>query len=471
MNCKKKNIVFLLIMGCILHGSAIHSAGQESFSTYYLENLPQSSSLNPALLRHSTKLTLGVPLLSGVEASFSSSFSIADLMYIENKTLWVDLDRFIEKIPIKNHFTESITLPLLFINYQTKNWNLSLSVKEKQIGQYVFERSFIDLLRLGNAPWQGSAFSTIFDFKFMHYREYALGYSQPIGKNFRVGGTLKFLTGFAAVDLYEAKLKIETGPDVDFLTMETNGLVNFSMPIASPFDSSGSEGVGAEPFSVNSNSGIMGSYLMNFSNPGFAVDLGIVYHPSERFELSASISNLGSLYWKKDIQNLQQNGAINWRGIDLSQLTHLNNSQQITDQFKNLGDSLFSLMNFKHTHNPFTTSLSSGFLLGAKYQISKHFNTGLSGHIQYFDGIYSPALSLSGNATFSESFSCTANYSIIGKSFFNIGLGATVKLGPIQFFCVTGNVLALINIPKARYFDARFGINILLGTIIGSNLE
>jgi len=72
-------------------------------------------------------------------------------------------------------------------------------------------------------------------------------------------------------------------------------------------------------------------------------------------------------------------------------------------------------------------------------------------------------MTLSGNAYFGDTFSLTGSYTMAGNTYNNLGLGLAIKEGFMQLYFVSDNILALADPSKARFVNARVGINFLFG--------
>ncbi len=57
------------------------------------------------------------------------------------------------------------------------------------------------------------------------------------------------------------------------------------------------------------------------------------------------------------------------------------------------------------------------------------------------------------------------NYSIIGNSYANVGVGFAAKWGVCQFYLVQDNVLSYFAVDKAQVINLRFGLNFVWGEI------
>jgi hypothetical protein len=64
----------------------------------------------------------------------------------------------------------------------------------------------------------------------------------------------------------------------------------------------------------------------------------------------------------------------------------------------------------------------------------------------------------------SNFLSLTGSYSVIGRSASNLGFGLAVRMGALQFYAVGDNLLAM-SPARARYVNARMGMNLLFGRI------
>ena len=66
---------------------------------------------------------------------------------------------------------------------------------------------------------------------------------------------------------------------------------------------------------------------------------------------------------------------------------------------------------------------------------------------------------------FGNIFSIGAQYAYIKGSENNIGLSTALRLGPVQLFFSSDNVIPLINPMKGQNVNMRFGMNLLFGKI------
>ena len=57
-----------------------------------------------------------------------------------------------------------------------------------------------------------------------------------------------------------------------------------------------------------------------------------------------------------------------------------------------------------------------------------------------------------------------ATYTIINRSYNNLGFGFNINPGPVQFYMVADNLFGAIKPQNARYAQLRFGINLIFGS-------
>ncbi len=78
------------------------------------------------------------------------------------------------------------------------------------------------------------------------------------------------------------------------------------------------------------------------------------------------------------------------------------------------------------------------------------------------NGMFLPSLTASVNGRFIRNVSASVSYSITRGSYVNVGAGITAKLGPLQLYVQTDNLLAC-NYTNTQSANGRFGINFLFG--------
>jgi hypothetical protein len=57
-----------------------------------------------------------------------------------------------------------------------------------------------------------------------------------------------------------------------------------------------------------------------------------------------------------------------------------------------------------------------------------------------------------------------ASYTIINRSFNNLGIALNLNPGPVQFYVITDNILGTFRPQHTRHLQVRFGINLIFGS-------
>lgn len=158
---------------------------------------------------------------------------------------------------------------------------------------------------------------------------------------------------------------------------------------------------------------------------------------------------------------MQQDSEFEWKGADISGAIS-GNDNSMNDAFEDMVDSLKNDFRVHNVEAKYTTMLNTKIFLGTTYELNKMFNVGGVLRASFIDGMFFPALTASANARFIRNVSASVAYTMTRRSGANLGIGLTAKLGPLQLYLQTDNILA-VNYTKTKAVNARFGINLLFG--------
>jgi hypothetical protein len=464
-----KNIRLILgITGLFLLISISFVSAQESTTMHFMKGMPQSDLLNPALHNDSSKVVIGLPGLSGMYFDFSSDFAVNDLIHKGtgslSDSLVLDIDGFYSSLKETNSFTQHFSLPLFYLGIKGKRSFFSIGITEKEMTQFSFDKNLIAFLKDGNAPYMGKNFDLgNLAINAYDYTELAFGYSRDvICKKLTVGAKAKILYGKVAIQTNRMNLQVETAANGSYLNLNTGMNVNISGPVSPEFD--------ADNYFVNMNTEDIDpvDYMTQTGNMGIAFDLGAVYKLTPKITFSGSIVDIGKISFKNDNTNLNHVSSYKWEGIDFSHSLDESKSDYVDPG--DLADA--ELDKLKAAFNPkksefgseaFNMSLPTKIYLGGTYSINDHFGVGLLDCL-YNNGTTSRnSLTFSANALLGKFLSLTGSYSMIGNSNNNLGLGVALRLGFMQMYLVSDNLMALNDPAKAEFVNARFGMNFLFG--------
>ena len=453
------------IIGLILSSVISTLSAQEITTMQFMKGLPQSDLLNPALHNDSSKLVIGLPGLSGVNFDLNSGFALDDVIHKGTgslaDSLVLDIEKFHQSLSSTNTIQQQLSLPLFTIGIHRKNSYFSFVMSEKVVTKATFDKSLVTFLKDGNAPYMGQNFDLgNLGLDAFQYSEFAFGYSNElIKRKLTVGMKVKVLFGKSAIHTEKMNIKVETAADGSYLNLNSDMKINLSAPLTVEYDQDGY-------FSkMNSDNFKPADYLLQTGNKGIAFDLGAVYKLTPKITLSGSIIDIGKISFSKDLISLNHVSAYRFDGIDFSKsidnsaTDYISPSDLIESETNKLKDS-FRPKKSEFGSDAFDMSIPTKIFLGGTYGINQHFNMGVLEHI-YKNGDYSQnTLTLSANAMLGKIFSLTGSYSMIGNSYNNLGLGMALRLGTMQFYAVTDNVLAA-DPSKAKIVNVRFGLNLL----------
>lgn len=465
---KAKNIT-ILITGIILLAATITTSAQENTTLYFMKGMPQSTMFNPALHNDSSAVVIGLPGLSGVYVGMNSDFAVNDLIHYGtgnmSDSLVIDIDGFHNALKDgQNTFRQNFDVSIFYLGFRTKNTFISFSVNEKESAQTGFAKSFITFLKEGNGPYMGKTPQDLGDLMFnaYHYREYALGASQELmdGK-LSVGFRFKALYGKFSLQTEKLNFKVETAGDGSSVKLQTDMQLNFSAPVTPEYDEDNYFNGFEDNFEAS-------EYILGSDNMGMAFDLGAVFKVTPQITVSASIVDIGKIPFKTNVYNVTKNQSYTWEGLDFSNSlddsdpNYISADDMMDEEIEKL-EAVVRPKKSEITSNAFDMKLPTKIFMGGTYALNSKVNFGLLDRLYIYNGETSNSITVSANAMLGNFFSVTGSYSAMNGTYNNLGLGLAARLGFLQFYMASDNLLALSDPAKAQAFNVRFGLNILFG--------
>ena len=446
--------IYILVLICI--GYTNHVFSQDINLLYSLRNTPQANLLNPARINHNSKVTINLPFTSGFGFKLQNTFSISDFFIIENQTAIFNFENLQNSIGKESYFSETFRMPWIQVGVRFDESMVSFSVTEQQLFRTSTNRQLIQLINEGNQAFVDEPFRTYFDFNLLHYREFSAGYTRQLLPELSVGGRAKLLTGIAAIDIKKLNIELHTGSNLEYLRFIVDGEYNLSLPV-----------------NINNVSDVANikplAYFTNGSNIGTAIDLGASYRPIPELELSASIIDLGFIRWKTNATNITHSGSFTWRGLYFNQFfekPQIINNEEMPEMkpLEQLGDSLKEIFDFNVLEKPFSTGMPTKLFVSGEYTLDETFSASITNQLFIYNHQITNALTLAGNLKLGNVWALSAGYSIIERSYNNLSLATSLKLGPFQFYAATSNILSM-RITQTSNFSLRFGMNFMFGKI------
>lgn len=413
-----------------------------------MHNIPESNLLNPAV-RTPCKWYIGLPVLSSTHLSYANNmFSYNELFSSGNSA---DIDKVVNQLHWRNYLGTEFHTQLLAIGYNQPNFSIVFTATEKNNLPITLPKSAIEFAWYGNTPSEGSTASLKgAGVYFNHYREYALSTSKPLFSGGHIGIRAKLLFGKLNVSTQSTDISITTDENTFDLEFEGDLLVRSSLPIeAEVTDNVLTRLALADDLNLQ-------ELITNSKNPGFAIDLGIVFPYSDRIEISASIIDLGFIRWRSNLNTFRGEGKFVYQGVPT-------NTIPTDDYLADLLDELMESYSLEVEPEKYTTFLPTTLMAGANYLVSNKLEIGITGRAQIFRSKLIPSMTIQGQYNPFDFIGAMLSYTVQHYDYKQVGVGIVVGRSPIQFYTVSDNILGTIWPLSARSVNLRFGFNILLG--------
>lgn len=475
MTGKIRYILILILTACTVGASA-----QNSQVLYYM-NLPQNHLINPAL-RPSNSIYIGLPALSGINLNFNNNFVNFSDIFMKGQPkdsiisfLHPDynVDKFLAKIQDKNFIEPETSIQILGIGFALgRDTYVFLDINDRVEGNLVLPGDLIKLALKGNEQFAGSKIdlsSLRGDLKY--YREVGLGFSRNFTDKLRIGIKGKLLFGIAGVSVDNKALDIKVNEDYSH-TLDADLAVNMSGPVNVYMDSKHNiDSIVFDDKRFKTASG-RSDFFSGRKNIGLGLDIGATYLLTDRIVLSASMTDLGFIRWKKDVTNLKAKNQFVFSGLNM--LDIINGTKTIDEVGRNMVDSLKNAFAVSSSKEAYTTYLPFGISVGGSYSVTQSLSVGLLSYSRVIGKQIREAVTLSANLNISNIFSTSLCYTAENHRYDNLGAGLAVRAGVTQFYLISDRIPVSWNRIKDKNsnviipsnwntFNLRLGMNLVFG--------
>ena len=475
----KYKYLLILILSLILA-----DVSAQNSQVLYFMNLPQNHLLNPAL-RPSNSIYIGLPVLSGFNINVNNNFVNYSDVFLKGQPSdsiisvlnpKYNIDDFLAKIKNKNSLEPEVTVQLFGLGFSVgKTGYVFFDVNERIDGNIVIPKDLFKLAFKGNEGFVGSKIdlsSLRGDLKY--YREFGLGYSKDFTNKLRLGVKGKLLFGVAAASIDNKALGITVNNDYSH-TFNADITANFSAPLKVTKNADKSvESIVFDDSRLDNGSGIA-NFISGKKNIGLGLDLGATYDFSEKLIVSASITDLGFIKWKKDVTNLKSKGKFDFSGLNIVDV--VNGTKTIDEVAQDMIDSLKNSFKVTDSNTAFTTFLPFGLSLAGSYNLTKSFSVGVLSYSRFIGKQIRESLTLSANMNLGNAFSASISYTAENHKYDNLGAGLAFRPGIFQFYIVSDRLPVTWNKIKSdnstvlipanwNTFNLRLGMNLAFGNRI-----
>ena len=453
----KKAIFFLFIAVF----SAVSAFSQSVEITNFMRLNPYSSNNNPAYFMP-YKFHVGIPGVANVNFSVYNTGLIYKNLFTldkDGRPLKITPDKFINSLPKNNWLNSELNLEILGFGLRVKRFFITFGYRLKFEERFRYSKDIFNLLA-GNLA-QDNKGNYIFtkespavlrmEPSLNLYQELSVGLQAQITDQLYVGLRPKVL--FGVINLTTDNLYIKTYTDPEDYTIYGNYDVGLKVASVIPFYKKDEHG--EIQFTTEEMLNIKAFNLSK--NLGFGIDLGAVYRINQQLRVSASITDLGFIRWKGSPLSLTVKSPKK-EYYEFSGFTETHIRNFIENGININVDSLVNNTFSRETGKPYTTALTSKIMVEGSFDVtpSNRFTVQLKGYV--IGKQFLPQFTVAYNGTFFNLIDVVLSYSMMKKSFANLGLGLGFRLGPVHLYTGTDNVLAAINLLNAPRINATVGL-------------
>ena len=430
MNIKKIYYSICLMLSGIV---AANAQVCQPHSLYFMETIPQISQMNPAFQPRANGF-VALPL--NVNLDVRLPLAMKDILQKRGDRVYsflerpYDYDKFWRTIGENSTLmlNVGVDLDILGFGFRVGKSYLTVGLSEHIISNNALPSDIFKLTDRGFPREE-----TLFNFsnlgtQTIAYKQVRIGFSTKINDHLTIGVNIKPLSGQLAAVSKINKMELRTSQQK--WSLEAKSDVYSSAPVDIILDEDGK--ISKTEQRELENEDYLKNYLTSFHNPGIAVDLGASYQFNERFNVSASLNNLGFISWKKDLNGISANGDFEFHGIEYDIV-----NDDGKDMWETLSDTLKNVVKYNVQHDKFKTPLTPVLHLGATYNFTKSVSFGFLSRTAFWQNNV--------QQSFNVSF-CLQPYSFVA---FNMGAtwlvnsnvyfggGLTFFIGPLQIYALT----------------------------------
>ncbi|MDR2466162.1 MAG: DUF5723 family protein [Prevotellaceae bacterium] len=419
------------------------SAAQQNMTLYQMHNILQSNSLNPAIASE-CRWNVGVPLLGGV--SFAASTPMAYNTSGAGQETF-DVDGILSSLKSTNLVSSNAGVNLLMLGYRTENLYFQFNVNERASFSASVPEDLVKILFAGNSPYVGKKLNQSVSVSGMHYREYALSAALGIDDDTWIGLRGRLLFGRLSVMGVRNNVSVYTDPSTYNLDIESDMLMRVSIPSkeVNAADSGWIKGFSADL--------TPGHFIMNPSNLGGALDIGLNKRFESGLNLSASILNLGMLKWKRHAHTFAKKHKKTYSApFEDFSVKSLTDTVKYMLQLKDDGET-----------TAYSQWLAPTLMFGLSYPVAEYVRLGVTGYGEFNSSGVPWALTLTAMTDNISNVYGALSYTVTNNSFVNIGAGIGVQLGPVALHAFTDNLISVFSPFTQKYAAVQLGINLKFG--------
>ncbi len=415
-----------------------------------LERLNQATYINPGILP-AYSVSVGTPILSGLGLTLNLNGVNADMAIKSLDSNRINMNKLYDKLNEKNvGIGLALNYEIFHVRFKSKNWFYGINLNNRLITEVGISKELIGFAAYGNDYFAGrdmDASST--QISNIAFNELGFSMSRKLNA-FTFGFRAKFLQGIAATQFENFQFKwSQPQNSTGEVILTTGGTLNTaSLPYLQ-------DSLNGKPY----ESKMSASNFFSFKNSGYGLDIGGTYAVNDKLTIGASIVDFGWIKWNSEAYNYTSSGTqIKFSGMGTDQAT--------TDSLMGpYFDSIIKRAVPVASNNSFTTFLPWRMFISASYKVGAKNKVGALFQTRHINGDLQKAYSISFTRTCGKNLDITTNYSIIGQSYTNIGLGLAAKTGAFQWYIMQDNLFGYFKPSTAQVVSLRLGFNLIWGDL------
>lgn len=373
----KKILSIALILG--LFGMSVMA---QSKTSYFMDGYNYKHDLNPALSPYRGYFNLMGHYAIGINSNLSATqflypSSTSDELYTFLHPE-VSANQFLNSLNDNNILSLDTDIDVLGFGFYIGRGFFSFDTKLQVDFCTNLPKEFFSFLKQG---MNGS--NTVYDIRNFNisskvYASAGIGYAYDIFDNLRVGVKAKYLVAAAGLDANIDQMQIKMS--------DQGWAINTQATLTA--QGYGLETVyGNDTEDQNTPDYITGIEFdpeqLKPAGSGFAFDFGINYSPIKNLNISAALTNVGSIKWEQgSVTKAQSAGEVSYGGFELD-VNEGVSEESINNLTEELTNGMMNMIQFREvpvSGSGNTQRLDSRFLIGAEYST---WNNGLSAGMLY----------------------------------------------------------------------------------------
>ncbi len=428
---------------------------QEDLATHFMRHTWQASRTNPAFFPD-YKFVAGLPGVYNTLLVTNVTYGDLIATNLEGQQV-LNIDQAIDKLGADNVLRNNLDIETISLGFRLGKAALSLGHTLRFNAFMNYPKTMPQLIWQGNAQFIGQEVDFGPDVDLYGYQEFALGLAVDITPNFTVGGRAKLLAGVGSISSERTGLRLRTDSDIYQLELNADYYVNSAGSLK--YD-------GFDELTVAFDYGRFDADKLLTGNTGFAFDLGVRLRLGEKLELAASALDIGRINWEEDVTNYSLNGAFEYKGLDLAQ-----NIFEDTVTAGSILDTLREIYQVESASIAYSTTLPARYYLSGMYRLNGKWSFGGLFYLENYREEVNTAIAVGSNMNVLPFLNVGATYAFRSERLDNLGLNATVQLGPAQIMAATDNIITAFRPEDSHSANLRLGLNVLLGRVRSEEAE